>query len=110
MTPQELKAAVPRGMLSFPLTDFDANGEFDPAACVRRLEWLSAYPSSALFIAGGAGEFFSLTPQEFSAVIGTAVKACGGGGRPSSRAAATARAPRSSMRRRPNGSAPTDCC
>jgi len=78
MTPQELKAAVPRGMLSFPLTDFDANGEFDPAACVRRLEWLSAYPSSALFIAGGAGEFFSLTPQEFSAVIGTAVKACGG--------------------------------
>ena len=78
MTPQELKAAVPRGMLSFPLTDFDANGEFDPAACARRLEWLSAYPSSALFMAGGAGEFFSLTPAEFSAVIGTAVKACGG--------------------------------
>jgi 5-dehydro-4-deoxyglucarate dehydratase len=77
MTPQELKAAVPRGMLSFPLTDFDANGEFDPAACVRRLEWLSAYPSSALFMAGGAGEFFSLTPKEFSAVIGTAVTASG---------------------------------
>ena len=78
MTPQELKAAVPRGMLSFPLTDFGADGEFDPAACARRLEWLSAYPSSALFMAGGAGEFFSLTPAEFSAVIGTAVKACGG--------------------------------
>ena len=78
MTPQELKAAVPRGMLSFPLTDFDANGEFDPAACARRLEWLSGYPSSALFMAGGAGEFFSLTPAEFSAVIDTAVRACGG--------------------------------
>ena len=78
MTPQELKAAVPRGMLSFPLTDFDASGEFDPAACARRLEWLSGYPSSALFMAGGAGEFFSLTPAEFSAVIDTAVKACGG--------------------------------
>ena len=25
MTPQELKAAVPRGMLSFPLTDFDGD-------------------------------------------------------------------------------------
>jgi len=78
MTPQELKAAVPRGMLSFPLTDFDQNDEFDPAACMRRLEWLSAYPSSALFMAGGAGEFFSLTPAEFSAVIATAVKVCGG--------------------------------
>ena len=78
MTPQELKAAVPRGMLSFPLTDFGADGEFDPEACAARLEWLSAYPSSALFMAGGAGEFFSLTPAEFSAVIGTAVKACGG--------------------------------
>ena len=78
MTPQELKDAVPRGMLSFPLTDFDASGEFDAQACIRRLEWLSAYPSSALFMAGGAGEFFSLTPAEFSAVIGTAVKACGG--------------------------------
>ena len=79
MTPQELKAAVPRGMLSFPLTDFDAGGEFEPtAACARRLEWLSGYPSSALFMAGGAGEFFSLTPAEFSAVIDTAVKVCGG--------------------------------
>ena len=109
MTPQELKAAVPRGMLSFPLTDFDAGGEFDPEACVRRLEWLSAYPSSALFMAGGAGEFFSLTPAEFSAVIGTAVKAAVGA-RPSSPAAATARAPRSNTRRRPSGSAPTACC
>ena len=79
MTPQQLTAAVPRGMLSFPLTDFDANSDaFDRQACVRRLEWLSNYPSSALFMAGGAGEFFSLTPAEFSAVIGTAVEVCGG--------------------------------
>jgi 5-dehydro-4-deoxyglucarate dehydratase len=78
MTPQDLKDAVPRGMLSFPLTDFSADGEFDAKACVARLEWLSRYPSSALFMAGGAGEFFSLTPTEFSAVIDTAVKACSG--------------------------------
>jgi 5-dehydro-4-deoxyglucarate dehydratase len=78
MTPQELKDVVPRGMLSFPLTDFGPDGEFDARACVVRLEWLSRYPSSALFMAGGAGEFFSLTPAEFSAVIGTAVQACGG--------------------------------
>ena len=78
MTPNELMAAVPRGMLSFPLTDFDADDTFDPKACRARLEWLSAYPSSALFMAGGAGEFFSLTMEEFSAVIRTAVEACGG--------------------------------
>jgi 5-dehydro-4-deoxyglucarate dehydratase len=78
MTPQEVRDAIPRGMLSFPLTDFGAGGEFDAVACVRRLEWLSRYRSSALFMAGGAGEFFSLTPAEYSAVIGTAVQVCGG--------------------------------
>lgn len=78
MTPQELKTAIRSGMLSFPLTDFDASGEFDPPGCMRRLDWLSSYPSSALFMAGGTGEFFSLTPDEYCAVIGTAVRACGG--------------------------------
>jgi 5-dehydro-4-deoxyglucarate dehydratase len=109
MTPQELKDAVPRGMLSFPLTDFGADGEFDPKASAARLEWLSKYPSSALFMAGGAGEFFSLTPAEFSAVIGTAVTAVVGE-RPSSPAAAMARAPRSNTPRRPSDSAQTACC
>ncbi len=78
MTPNELKAAVPRGMLAFPLTDFDAGDAFDPKAYIARLEWLAAYRPAAFFIAGGAGEFFSLTPAEFSAVIDTAVKACSG--------------------------------
>lgn len=77
MTPQKLKAAVSRGLLSFPLTDFDASGEFDAKASARRLEWLASYPTGALFMAGGTGEFFSLTPEEYSAVIGTAVRTCG---------------------------------
>ena len=78
MTPNELKAAVPRGMLAFPLTDFDGNDAFDPRGYVARLEWLASYKPAAFFIAGGAGEFFSLTPTEFSAVIETATRACGG--------------------------------
>ncbi len=77
-SPQELKAAISRGLLSFPLTDFDASGEFDAKASARRLEWLAAYPAGALFAAGGTGEFFSLTPAEYSAVIGAAVRTCGG--------------------------------
>jgi 5-dehydro-4-deoxyglucarate dehydratase len=65
-------------MLAFPLTDFDGSGAFDQASFVQRLEWLSSYRPAALFMAGGAGEFFSLTPREFSAVIAAGVAACGG--------------------------------
>jgi 5-dehydro-4-deoxyglucarate dehydratase len=78
MTADELKGAIPRGMLAFPLTDFGSDGNFDERASTRRLEWLASYRPAAFFVAGGAGEFFSLTPAEFSAVVGTAVKACSG--------------------------------
>jgi 5-dehydro-4-deoxyglucarate dehydratase len=78
MTPDELKAAILRGMLAFPLTDFDAAGAFDKQSHVARLQWLASYKPAAFFLAGGAGEFFSLTPQEFSAVIQTGIETCGG--------------------------------
>ncbi len=71
--PDELKHALSSVMLSFPLTDFDANGEFNPDGFARRLEWLGAYGAGALFAAGGAGEFFSLTASEYSDVIRQAV-------------------------------------
>lgn len=77
MTPNELKARISAGLLSFPLTDFDVQNEFDPAACARRLEWLAGCDSAAMFCAGGTGEFFSLTQQEYAAVIGVAVRTCG---------------------------------
>ena len=77
ITPNELKARLSAGLLSFPLTDFNEQDEFDPAACTRRLNWLAGYTTSALFMAGGAGEFFSLTQPEYSAVVGTAVNASG---------------------------------
>ena len=35
----------------------------------ERLEWLQPYGASALFAAGGTGEFFSLEPGEYSEVI-----------------------------------------
>lgn len=76
MTPLELKQAMSAGLLSFPVTDFDANGEFRPATYIKRLEWLMPYGATVLFAAGGTGEFFSLTAQDYSAVVGTAVKTC----------------------------------
>lgn len=78
MHPQELKKVLSSGLLSFPITDFDANGDFRPATYVKRLEWLAPYGATALFAAGGTGEFFSLTHNEYSAVIKTAVDTCRG--------------------------------
>jgi len=78
MTPQELKTTISSGLLSFPLTDFDADGQFHAKGYAARLEWLSPYGASALFAAGGTGEFFSLTGQEYPDIIRTAVQTCRG--------------------------------
>ena len=76
MNPQELKSILSSGLLSFPVTDFDAAGDFHPAGYARRLEWLAPYGASALFAAGGTGEFFSLDNSEYSQIIKTAVDTC----------------------------------
>jgi len=78
MTPQELKTIMGSGLLSFPLTDFDRNGDFDKKSYEKRLEWLAPYGASALFAAGGTGEFFSLTADEYPAIIQSAVETCRG--------------------------------
>lgn len=78
MNPQELKSIMGSGLLSFPLTDFDVNGDFNKAGYVKRLEWLGPYGASALFAAGGTGEFFSLTGEEYPEIIKTAVDTCRG--------------------------------
>jgi 5-dehydro-4-deoxyglucarate dehydratase len=78
MTPQDLKNIIGSGLLSFPLTDFDREGEFDPAGYARRLEWLAPYGATALFAAGGTGEFFSLTGDEYPHIVKTAVDVCRG--------------------------------
>ena len=78
MTPQDLKNTISSGLLSFPLTDFDAKGDFNARSYAQRLEWLAPYGASALFAAGGTGEFFSLTGEEYPHVIRTAVQTCRG--------------------------------
>lgn len=74
MTFEEIKAKIGSGLLSFPVTDFDANGEFDAAGYAKRLQWLSSYGAAGLFAAGGTGEFFSIGYDEYDAVIRTAVE------------------------------------
>ena len=78
MTPQDLKTIIGEGLLSFPLTDFDQQGNFNRKTYIERLEWLAPYGASALFAAGGTGEFFSLTGDEYPDIIKTAVDTCKG--------------------------------
>ncbi|MEB3754150.1 5-dehydro-4-deoxyglucarate dehydratase [Acinetobacter sp. MD2(2019)] len=74
----ELKKIVSDGLLSFPVTDFDQNGDFNAKSYQKRLEWLAPYGASALFAAGGTGEYFSLVGEEYSQIIKTAVDTCKG--------------------------------
>jgi 5-dehydro-4-deoxyglucarate dehydratase len=78
MTPNDLKRALARGLLAFPLTDFDARGIFDARASAARIEWMMRYPAAAIFSAGGAGEFFSLTAEEYANVLRVAVQTAHG--------------------------------
>jgi len=45
---------------------------------IERLEWLAPYGATALFVAGGTGEFFSMTPEDYSQVVRAAVETCRG--------------------------------
>ncbi len=76
MSPLQLQAVVSQGLLSFPITDFTPAGDFNADSYRKRLEWLAPYGASALFAAGGTGEFFSLTPEEYPQIIKTAVDTC----------------------------------
>jgi 5-dehydro-4-deoxyglucarate dehydratase len=73
MDPGEMAKKVGDGLLSFPVTHFGENLEFKPKPYQEHIEWLLSYKPAGLFAAGGTGEFFSLSPTEFCAVVRAAV-------------------------------------
>ncbi|NRB58066.1 MAG: 5-dehydro-4-deoxyglucarate dehydratase [Salinicola sp.] len=75
---QAVVASIKDGLLSFPVTDFDADGKFDADSYRRRLLWLKEYEVSALFVAGGTGEFFNMTIEEYREIVTIAVETIGG--------------------------------
>ncbi|AHE55672.1 5-dehydro-4-deoxyglucarate dehydratase [Sphingomonas sanxanigenens DSM 19645 = NX02] len=62
-----------QGLLSFPVTHFDADGGFLEAPYREHCGWMLAHELTGLFAAGGTGEFFSLAPQEVATVVAAAV-------------------------------------
>jgi 5-dehydro-4-deoxyglucarate dehydratase len=74
ISPGEFAKAVGAGLLSFPVTHFSSDGSsFDEPAYREHVDWLLQHKPGGLFAAGGTGEFFSLTLEEFSAVVSAAV-------------------------------------
>ena len=77
-SPTELVETLGSGLLSFPVTHFDADLQLDETAYREHLEWLSGYPVAGLFAAGGTGEGFSLSADETDRVVRTAIAGVGG--------------------------------
>ncbi len=77
MTPDMIKSALGSGLLSFPVTHFDAEGRFNPESYRTHVEWLATYKAPVLFAAGGTGEFFSLRPAEIPEVVRAAKDVAG---------------------------------
>ena len=73
MDPGEMAKRVGAGLLSFPVTHFGEDFEFQPKPYQEHIAWLLTHNPAGLFAAGGTGEFFSLTLSEFSSVVRAAV-------------------------------------
>ncbi|MEO5663182.1 MAG: 5-dehydro-4-deoxyglucarate dehydratase [Nocardioides sp.] len=72
-SPTDLATQLKSGLLSFPVTHFAEDLEFDEGEYRKHLAWLAEYPVAGLFAAGGTGEGFSLTLEETDRVVRTAV-------------------------------------
>ncbi|WP_416361746.1 5-dehydro-4-deoxyglucarate dehydratase [Mesorhizobium sp. AR02] len=68
-SPTELTRSLGRGLLSFPLTFFDDDGAFNEAGYRAHVASQGDAGASGLFAAGGTGEFFSLTLEEYKRVV-----------------------------------------
>jgi len=74
ISPEEFASKIGAGLLSFPVTHFTDALAFDEPAYREHIDWLLEHKPAGLFAAGGTGEFFSLTLQEFSSVVSAAVQ------------------------------------
>lgn len=78
LNPAELATQIKSGLLSFPVTHFDADLQFDEARYREHLAWQAGYNVAGLFAGGGTGEGFSLTTAEMDRVVRVAVDEIGG--------------------------------
>jgi 5-dehydro-4-deoxyglucarate dehydratase len=77
LPPDVLADRLRSGLLSFPVTHFDADLQFDEPRYREHLAWQAGFDVAGLFAAGGTGEGFSLTPPEIDQVVRAAVTEVG---------------------------------
>src|SRR6202142_4154437 len=70
----ELAKKIGEGLLSFPVTHFTKECQFDEIPYREHISWLLGHRPAGLFAAGGTGEFFSLTLSEFAHIVKVAVE------------------------------------
>src|SRR6516162_1838654 len=73
-----LKRRISEGVLAFPATPFTEDFALDPAAFEAHIAHLASFRPTALVPAGGAGELFSLSPEEQDGIVRLAVAAADG--------------------------------
>lgn len=73
MDPVSMARQIGQGLLSFPVTHFDGDGQFSEAPYREHCAWMLDHELAGLFAAGGTGEFFSLAPGEVASVVRAAV-------------------------------------
>jgi len=66
---EEIVSALSDGLLSFPVTDMDEQGQFTTESFEKRVAWFLDHQVSAVFVAGGTGEFFSLSKKEYGQIV-----------------------------------------
>lgn len=62
---EQIISALSDGLLSFPVTDMDADGQLAIETFKERVAWFLDHQVSSVFVAGGTGEFFSLSQNEY---------------------------------------------
>lgn len=70
----KIKSSLEDGLLSFPITDFNEKGELNVETYIDRLEWFVSHNVSSVFVAGGTGEFFSLSAAEYEQIVQVSAK------------------------------------
>ena len=73
MSPADTARQLGTGLLSFPVTHFDADHRFVESDYRDHCAWMLERKLAGLFAAGGTGEFFSLQPVEVGHVVRAAV-------------------------------------
>lgn len=77
MEPSQLRASLENGVIAFPITPFDNDLQLDLPGLRKNLEQMLEYDFRAIVAAGGTGEMYSLSMEEYQQVVETTVEVVG---------------------------------